>query len=67
MITLIFVTISAFFALKWFQNKFDNMILLWYLLEKKNLPVPSPAEVEEGRRWVMSHLLRDLGIERSGQ
>lgn len=59
MVTAILIIAVAVCAIGWGVNRVNALMLLWYL-DKKRVPYPSEKEMDEGTRWVVSHMIEDL-------
>lgn len=59
MLVLIFAIAAVFCAVKWFVWRLSVMVLLRYM-QRKDVPLPSEAEMREGGKWVAAHLISDL-------
>lgn len=57
LILLLYLAATAF-AAAWLIRYISCAALFWYL-EQKRVPPPTEAEMAEGCRWAVKHLIKD--------
>lgn len=57
--TIILIIAVLICAIGWWLKSVNALVLLWYL-DKNGVPYPSKKEIDEGTRWVVSHMIMDL-------
>lgn len=59
MLTIVFFATTVICGLGWLTRHISCAVLFWYL-EQRNIPFPSEKEMEEGSKWVVSHMAKDF-------